>query len=149
MAKLKLYFILASLLAGMTFPVFAQDSSGLMTLFTTARERQLINNNRYKGDKPVQPVAKPEPQVEQAEVESLPKEEVNASYRISGVSTNTEGSKTAWVNGKAYVSGDTLDDGSKIRIRKTSVVITTIDGKSYTAAGGEVLDVTYLRAVNQ
>ncbi len=149
MVKLNYYFIIGMLLSGFLSQVHAQDVSQLSTLFTTAKERQLIDNNRYKGDKPVQAVSQPEPQNEQAEDIPLPEEEVSASYRISGVSTNTEGSKTAWVNGKPYTSGDTLDDGSKVRIRDTSVIITTADGKNHTAVSGEVLNVTYLRKVNQ
>ncbi len=147
MLKVKHFFIILLLLSGNFTQALAEDKSQLLTLFSTAQERQIINNNRYKNDTPVKNTPVQPQSVE--EVVELPKVEVNMTYQISGVSTNTEGSKTAWVNGKSYESGDVMEDGSKIRIRNTTVIITTVDGKSHTGVSGEVLELTYLRAAEQ
>ncbi len=150
MLKLKLKYIALSMVLSLPGSVMAQNSDQLMTLFTTPQERQVINNNRYKGDKPQQVVKSlPEPEKESNAVQELLKEEVNVTYVVSGVSTNTEGNGTAWINGKPYESGDTMDDGSKVRIRNTTVVITTADGKAHSAISGEVLELTYLRKVEE
>jgi hypothetical protein len=146
MQKVNQKLITILLLTICVSPVIAQEMPALKTLFTTPQERQVINRNRYKTDEPTKQVA-PAPKVEQQTeaVRDLVQEEVNVTYQISGVTTNTEGSKTAWINGKAYRSGDTMDDGSKISISNTSVIITTVDGKSYRGVGGEVLNLTFTR----
>ena len=148
MLKVNHYLIFFFLLTGTSVKALAEDTSQLLTLFTTPQERQLINSNRYKGDSQPRPVEVQTTRETNA-VSSLVKEEVSVRYQISGISTNTEGSKTAWVNGKPYESGDVMDDGSKIRIRNSTVIITTADGKSHSALSGEVLDLTFLRAVEQ
>jgi hypothetical protein len=148
MAKLNYHIIILLLCSGTWRLVFAEDSPPLLTLFTTPQERQLIDNNRYKEDQANKPV-EAEPVTSPETVAKLPRVEVNVTYQISGVSTNTEGSKTAWVNGNIYESGDSMDDGSKIRIKGTSVIITTPDGESHRGVSGEVLELTYLRAPDQ
>jgi hypothetical protein len=152
MPNLKYHLIILLLFSGICSQVFAQELSPLLTLFTTPEERQLIDSNRYKTDRPkktVEPVSAPVPASDAETVAKLPEVEVNVIYKISGVSINTEGSKTAWINGNIYESGDSMDDGSKIRIKGTSVIITTEDGKSHSGVSGEVLNLTYLKPVNQ
>ena len=122
-----------------------------MTLFTTQQERQVINNNRYKSeDKPV--IIAEQPKEEAIIVNNVVKEEVNVSYKISGISINMDGSDTVWINDKAYAHGDQLEDGSTIRInngRIKSVTITTPDQKAHSGTSGDKLDVTYLRSISQ
>jgi hypothetical protein len=149
MLKVKNILIILFLLSSSFGSVMAQESGKLLTLFTTPQERQVINNNRYKGGKPVKPVTEIEPVKETDAVEELVKEEVNVTYMISGVSTSTEGSGIAWVNGNSYESGEVMDDGAKIRIKNSSVIITTPDGANHTAVSGEVLNLTYLRTIQQ
>ena len=149
MLSKSLIFACVLLWAGL--PAMAQESSGLMTLFTTAKERQVINNNRYKKeDKPAQ--------TQQTEVDEslavrkLLTEEVRASYKVSGISMSIDGSQVAWVNDQAYENGARLQDGSILRINRgadASVSITTPDGKRYTATSGETLDVIYQQAINE
>jgi hypothetical protein len=151
MLKVKNILFVLVLLCGYSAKVSSQDLSQMQTLFTTAKERQIIDSNRYKEDKPVeniQPQVEPEQQNVDAERE-VKKEEVVLTYKISGVSTNNEGSKTAWVNGQAYESGEVMDDGSKIRIKNSSVVITAPDGKNYSAVSGELLDISYQRVIQE
>ncbi len=151
MLKVKNILFVLVLLSGYSVKVLSQDLQQLQTLFTTAQERQIIDSNRYKVYKPIenkQPQVEPEQQNVEAEREVI-KEEVVVTYKISGVSTNTEGSKTAWINGQAYESGDVMDDGSKIRIKNTSVIITTADGKSHTGVSGELMDISYQRVIQE
>ncbi len=128
-------------------PAVAQQAS-LSTLFTTEAERRVINSNRYKDNQAPVVTTVVEPREAAEPVRELIKEEVQVEYKISGVSVDREGNKTAWVNNKAYLSGETLDDGSKIRISGTTVIITTIDGNNHRAEGGDLLAVTYLKPVN-
>ncbi len=147
---LRVKFSVLSLVLGLiaTSPVTAQETS-LSTLFTTEAERRVINANRYKDQAP-KAVAVVEPVQEELEsVRELIKEEVRVDYVISGVFVDREGSKAAWVNGKAYFSGDTMEDGSKITISGTTVIITTIDGNRHRGEGGDVLAVTYLKPVDE
>ena len=147
---LKVKNIIICTLLSLSGGVNAQNSDQLLTLFTTAPERQVINNNRYKGEQPKQMVSLlPEPEKETNAVKELVKEEVNATYVISGVSNNTEGSGTAWINGKAYLSGDVMEDGAKVSIRNSIVFITTVDGKTHKAVGGEMLELTYLKTSSE
>ncbi len=144
------YYFLLFLMFGFSGNPQAEELSQLQTLFTTAQERLLINSNRYKGDeKPVGQVMSPEPEAVVEAVKEVIKEAVTVKYQISGVSTNKEGSKTAWVNGKPYESGEFMDDGTKIRVNNTTVIITTLDGINHSAISGEVLDLTYLKPVEQ
>lgn len=150
MLKVKFKYIALCAVLSIPGSVIAQGTDRLMTLFTTPQERQVINNNRYKGDKPQQIVKSlPEPEKESNAVQELLKEEVGVTYVVSGVTTNTEGRGTAWINGRSYESGDTMDDGSKVRVKNTTVIITTADGKNHSAISGEVLELTYLRTVEE
>jgi hypothetical protein len=144
MLKTSIHWLILSISLGAATSSWSQDVD-LGTLFTTEQERRVINANRYKEeDKPKREPVKTE-QAEPA-IQFL-KEEVQAKYTISGVSTDLKGSQTAWVNGKSYLSGEKMDDGSKVSVRGTSVIITTTDGKQHKGKSGEVLDVTYLRTI--
>ena len=128
--------------------VYAQDNQGLLTLFTTPQERQIINSNRYKAEKKKQPQQQTTATSETVAVRELIKDKVTKTFKISGISINGDGSAIAWVNGQAYETGATLDDGLKLRINNgaiKSVSIITPEGKPFTATSGENLDVTFLR----
>jgi hypothetical protein len=129
-------------------PVLAQQAPELNKLFTTPEERNLINANRYRTEQVVTPQITPTQNVEVEAVQELVKEQVQVEYRISGVSTNPDGPSTAWINGQAYGSGEKMDDGSKINIRATTVIITTPDGKKHRGLSGETLDITYDRTIS-
>ena len=126
-------------------PVAANE---LSTLFTTPEERQLIDANRYKTDEP-----KPQPvevEVEESPIQILVREEISASYRISGISLSTDGRHTAWINSRAYQDGETLEDGSRLRIidgGEVRVRITAPDGKHFYGKSGETVELTYMAAV--
>ena len=100
--------------SGGVLPVSGSD---LNTLFTTPQERELINSNRYKSDKPkAQPVAI---EIEEAPTAFVMREEVTVEYRVSGISLATDGGHTAWINGMAYEDGARLEDGSRLRFPVT------------------------------
>lgn len=126
--------------------LFAADD--LRTLFTTPQERQLINANRYKSDEvKVQPVRD---ETDVSPVQQLLREEVNVDYRVSGISLSADGVHTVWINGKAYLDGEQLEDKSRIRVvadGEVRVRITAPDGKHYFATSGETLNVSYLAPV--
>jgi hypothetical protein len=127
-----------------TMPPLA--SGELSTLFTTPQERQLINANRYKTAEDKQPVID---QPQQSQVQILAQEEVNVSYRISGVSLSTDGQYTVWINSRVYQDGETLDDGSRIKVmigENLRVRVTAPDGKHYYGTSGDTLAVTYMAA---
>ena len=139
--------IVSIVLLSATNFVWAQDFD-LRTLFTTEQERRVINANRYKEESgPSARVIAPIKEEQAEPVIELLKEEVKVQYKISGVTTDLLGSQTAWINGKSYLSGETMDDKSRVTIQGTRVIITTPDGKRHQAQSGEVLDVTYLRNI--
>jgi hypothetical protein len=125
------------------------QAAEISTLFTTPAERQLINSNRYKSDdgatlRPVETEAAPEP------VQQLIREEVTREYRVSGITISSDGPHTVWINSFAYEDGERLEDESLIKVvvgDDLKVRITTPDGKKYYATSGEVLQVTYLKPV--
>ena len=122
----------------------------LRTLFTTPQERQLINANRYKSDEVRPPPSVDEPEVEVSPIRQMVREEVNVDYRVSGISLSADGVHTAWINGKAYLDGEQLEDKSRIKVvagDEVRVRITAPDGKHYFATSGETLSVTYVAAV--
>lgn len=145
------HYILAAVMFSMLCANgYAQEDQGLLTLFTTPQERQIINANRYKSEK--KQAQQPQQNTETVAVRELIKEKVVQNYQISGISINSDGSKTAWINNQAYENGAILESGSKLRINNTaikSVTITTPDGKQHTATSGDTLAVTYLRALEQ
>lgn len=148
------HVLLVVLLAVLSSRAIAQEPSGLSTLFTTAQERLIINANRYKVDrKPVPRAVTQTTGQETLAVRELIKEEIKVSYKISGISINFDGSDTAWVNGQSFENGATMDDGSTITINNNtaikSISIKTPDGKRHTGTSGDVLEITYLRAIEE
>ena len=144
----KILFVL-TLFGIQVSPAYADDS-GLRTLFTTPQERAIIDGNRYRVDEKPE-VAEPQQQpapVKQAEPE-LVLIEVIYSFRISGISINNDGSRTAWINDQAYIDGELLEQGIKLRINDGAVKTVSLlapDGKSYRAASGETLEVPLMQA---
>ena len=116
------------------------------TLFTTAQERQVIDNNRYKTN----PIVKPRPANETELTEPTAQVEVKLSYIISGITISNSGPHSVWINNKVYEDGEQLDDNSHIKVltdKNIRVRITTPDGKNYYGTSGETIEVTYLDAV--
>ena len=126
------------------------DSAGsdIKTLFTTPMERQIINANRYKNDDIVKA-----PVVEERRTEFIApvaKEEVTVSYAISGITISNSGPHSVWINNLVYEDGEHLEDNSHIKVLiddNIRVRITTPDGKNYYGTSGEIVDVTYMAAV--
>ena len=126
------------------------DSTGsdIKTLFTTPMERQIINANRYKNDDIVKA-----PVVEERQTEFIApvaKEEVTASYAISGITISNSGPHSVWINNLVYEDGEHLEDNSHIKVLiddNIRVRITTPDGKNYYATSGEIVEATYMATV--
>ena len=130
----------------------------LSTLFTTPQERQIINSNRYKGDKPkaveqVEPHDRLAPRdaghmIFRERVESwLAQEEVLQQYVISGITISRDGLHSVWINSVMYEDGEQLEDGSRLKVQagdEVRVRITAPDGKQYYATSGQTIEVTYL-----
>ncbi|MDH3387028.1 MAG: hypothetical protein OEN02_03910 [Gammaproteobacteria bacterium] len=139
--------LLLALSAGLPQSLAAAE---LSTLFTTPQERQIINANRYKDDKP-----KPVRQVENEKAIEIPRqqlaqEEVKRQYRISGITVSRDSPPSVWINSVMYEDGDQLDDNSRVTVLTGGgirVRITAPDGKNYYATSGQTLDVTYLAPV--
>jgi hypothetical protein len=135
------------LLLTLAAPSYA--AGDLETLFTTPQERQLINANRYKNEVARPAPAEPE-QADESPVQQLLREEVTAEYRVSGITLSADGAHTVWINGQAYLDGERLEDGSRVKViagDEIRVRITTPDGKPHYATSGETLSVSYMAAV--
>jgi len=142
----RLYLVTILALLPVSGPLLA--AGDLATLFTTPQERQLINANRYKTEEP-RPTPEPE-EIDESPVQQLLQEQVDAEYRISGISVSADGAHTAWINGQSYLDGEQLEDGSRIRVIAGDDIrlrITTPDGKHYYATSGETVSVSYMAAV--
>lgn len=141
---------LAGYLASTLLPVFLVVSSlpvraELATLFTTPKERQIINNNRYKTNQVASnPVEGPVAIVRTVQAE------FSKSYKISGIAIANSPPYSAWINGMVYQDGESLPDRSRVQIIATGkprVKITTPDGKAYYGKSGETIEATYLAPV--
>ncbi len=123
-------------------------AADLSTLFTTPQERQIINSNRYKSDKPklvesVQPVEA----VIALPVQRLAQEEVVREFKISGITISRDGPHSVWINSILYQDGEQLDDNSKVKVLagdEVRVRITAPDGKQYYGTSGQTLEVSYM-----
>lgn len=117
----------------------------LQTLFTTPLERQIIDQNRYRTNP--QPLAKTleQPKAKEAIIEW---QEVEKSYRVSGLSSSTDGSDAAWINGSIYSSGSKMEDGTRVLIRKGKLFLIPPNGKTYEALPGKTLEVQYRIKLN-
>ena len=146
--SLSVYFIFSLLL----LPGTVLAAGELLTLFTTAQERQLINANRYKSDevKPQQPVQDDDDELDDSPIQRLTQSEVSVEYQVSGISLANDGVHTVWINAMAYDDGAFLEDGSRVKVMEgddVRVRITVPDGKHYFATSGETLSVSYMAAV--
>ncbi len=126
-------------------------AADLSTLFTTPQERQIINSNRYKSDKPklvesVQPVEA----VIALPVQRLAQEEVVREFKISGITISRDGPHSVWINSILYQDGEQLDDNSKVKVLagdEVRVRITAPDGKQYYGTSGQTLEVSYMATI--
>lgn len=138
-----LALLLVTLFVGQHQPLMA---AGLSTLFTTPQERQIINSNRYKGDKPKQ-VEQPVEAVIELPMQPLAQEEVMQQYVISGITISRDGPHSVWINSIMYEDGEQLEDSSRLKVLagdEVRVRITAPDGKQYYATSGQTLEITYL-----
>lgn len=126
-------------------PLLAAD---LSTLFTTPQERQIINSNRYKSDKPklVESVQPAEAVIE-LPMQRLAQEEVVREFKISGITISRDGPHSVWINSIMYQDGEQLEDDSRVKVLtgdEVRVRITAPDGKQYYATSGQTLEVSYM-----
>jgi len=122
----------------------------LETLFTTPQERRIINTNRYKTKDVVKSRVQPVQSAQAEIISPLLQEEVNMSFVISGITISNSGPHSVWINNEVYEDGDHLEDNSRIKVitdKNIRVRITTPDGKRYYGTSGEIVEVTYMAAV--
>ena len=126
----------------------APRAAEFATLFTTPQERQIINSNRYKDDRPKQVEAE-EVRIE-LPTQQLVKEEVFQEYRVSGISVAQAGTHSVWINSAVYEDGGQLEDSSTVKVLvgdEVRVRITAPDGKHYYATSGQTVEISYLVTV--
>ncbi len=146
---IKLFLPLLGLIAGLPQSVMAAE---LSTLFTTAQERQIINNNRYKREKVTPPPAEVVEALPELSIQPVVREEVTLEYQISGITVSQDGAHSVWINSLIYDDGEQLDDSSRIKVLvedEIKVRITAPDGKHYYGTSGQTLEITYLASVNE
>jgi hypothetical protein len=123
-------------------------AADLSTLFTTPQERQIINSNRYKSDKPkLVEIVEPVEETIELPIQPLVQEEVVQQYVISGITLSRDGPHSVWINSIMYEDGDRLDDNSRVKVLagdEVRVRITAPDGKQYYATSGQALEVSYM-----
>lgn len=146
----KAYSLVLFLLGGLLQPVLAAE---LSTLFTTPQERALIDRNRYRGvGEAEQQPTEQDGDNAPAQVESASYDSVTREYVISGITLSQSGPHTVWINSRAYVDGEQLDDTSRIKVLEgdeVKVRITAPDGKNYYATSGETLAISYLTIIRK
>ncbi len=142
--SIRLILLLGALFA----PYQPLQAADLSTLFTTPQERQIINSNRYKGDKPkLVEVMEPVQEAIELSIQSLAREEVVQQYMISGITLSRDGPHSVWINSIMYQDGEQLDDNSKVKVLagdEVRVRITAPDGKQYYGTSGQTLEVSYM-----
>jgi len=114
------------------------------TLFTTASERKTIDDNRYIIKKHITKatsVAK----IKDEKIEEVIYKIIKKEYKISGVSIANNGTDSAWINGKSYESGASLNKKILISINpsKRKVRFTVRGGKTYYGQSGDTVIVSY------
>jgi hypothetical protein len=123
-------------------------AADLSTLFTTPQERQIINSNRYKSDKPkLVEIAEPVEETIELPIQPLVQEEVIQQYVISGITLSRDGPHSVWINSIMYEDGERLDDNSRVKVLagdEVMVRITAPNGKQYYATSGQTLEVSYM-----
>ena len=146
----KLIRVLLLLLMSVAGNGYAQNTEAeLMTLFTTAQERELIDNNRYKTQQVETSVVAVEQTPDEGE-EEIKEQEFTLTVRLTGVTISQSGQNVAWVNGDAYENGTKLDDGSTVYIStklSSLVQIKPPDGKYHPVVAGETVDISYYRII--
>ena len=118
------------------------------TLFSTPRERQIIDVNRYKTEEIARPRIIDVSPTETTEAGE--REETKKSFVISGITISNSGPHSVWINNQVYEDGALLEDNSLIKVltdNSIRVRITTPDGKNYYGTSGEVVDVSYMASV--
>jgi hypothetical protein len=138
--------LLVMMLVG-TLGIAKSANADIQTLFTTPRERQLINANRYKTDEIVKPRVEI---VETGFIAPGAQEEINKSFVISGITISNSGPHSVWINNQVYEDGERLEDNSHIKVlndKNIRVRITTPDGKIYYGTSGETIEVTYMGTI--
>ena len=145
--------IITVLLVGaMVVPLTAPAQDDLRTLFTTQKERELIDANRYRNEP--QPTLKPQMQATPStdSENTVTREEKLLSILLSGFTLTQSGQNVAWVNGKPYENGSKLEDGSTLIISKKNkrkVQLKTPDGKYHTLSAGKYIDISYLKPLDE
>ena len=137
------------LLTGPGNTLFAEQGASLSTLFTTSEERKLIDANRYRGAQQVDVVTQSSPKVESVE-EMI--EETTVSMILAGFTVTKSGKNVAWINGKPYENGSTLDDGSKLFISDkngNSVRVKSPDGVFHSLPAGKSVDISYQKPIEK
>ena len=130
---------------------YAQQSGELSTLFTTIQERQLIDANRYKVNQQVEMTAQIQASSE-TETTSDVIEEVMVDMTVSGFTLTQNGQNVAWINGKPYQNGSTLEDGSKLIVSDKArglVQIKTPDGKYHSLTTGKSVVISYQKPLDK
>jgi hypothetical protein len=133
-------------LCGVVTPLQAQQNSKqILTLFTTQQEREIIDRNRYRNEpeREAEKVA----QEPREELKVIPRQTASLKLMLSGVTITQSGENIAWLNGKAYESGATLTDGTKVIISRKSknlVQVVTPDGQYHALTTGETKELSYL-----
>lgn len=118
------------------------------TLFTTASERKVIDDNRYL-EKRVKKIEKPKEtsvaKIEIEEPQEIIYELISNDYKISGISISADGEDTAWINGKVYLHGDNIEKKTKISINSSQrkVRFTVRGGKTFYGTSGDTVTVSY------
>jgi len=116
------------------------------TLFTTASERAIINNNRYVVKKVTQtPKTVSVAKIEVEEPQEIIYKTITNQYKISGISIANNGEDTTWINNKLHENGDVLDKKIKISINsaKRKVRFTVKGGKTYYGQSGDTVTINY------
>ena len=142
-----LQLLLGALLCAWLAPA---QAASLSTLFTTPEERQIINSNRYKDDRPKLVEVEPEEVRIELSLQPLEQEEVVREYRISGITLSQDRPHSVWINSVRYKDGEALDNSSQVEVQvgdEIRVRITAPDGRHYFAASGQALEISYLVTV--
>ena len=148
-----LYFGTILLVAGLSNTLYAQQSGSLSTLFTTSQERKIIDANRYKNQQDNEENLTTQTQASpQAETTSDVIEEVSVDMIVSGFTITQDGQNVAWINGKPYQNGSTLEDGSKLIVSDKAsglVQIKTPDGKYHSITAGKSVVISYQKPLDK
>ena len=139
------------IIPGLTNTSYAQQSDSLSTLFTTSQERRLIDANRYKLGQEAKATMQTQTST-QAETTRDVIEDVSVDMVVSGFTITENGQNVAWINGKPYQNGSTLEDGSKLIVSDKAnglVQIKTPDGKYHSITAGKPVIISYQKPLDK